>query len=70
MTIFLDYNATSPLRPEVKKAIMNLRVLDGMPVFEGEQINIGGNESYIAVCRKHFKQAMDEKHYSEREEND
>ena len=23
MTIFLDYNATSPLRPEVKKAIMN-----------------------------------------------
>ncbi len=23
MTIFLDYNATSPLRPEVKKAIVN-----------------------------------------------
>ena len=49
-----------------KKASMNLRVLDGVPVFEGQQINIGGNESYIAVCRKHFKQAMEEKHYSER----
>ena len=53
-----------------KKASMNLRVLDGVPVFEGQQINIGGNESYIAVCRKHFKQAMDEKHYSERQEKD
>jgi thymidine kinase len=39
-----------------KKAIMTLRIgPDGNPVLEGEQINIGGNESYISVCRKHFK---------------
>lgn len=37
-----------------KKAIMNLRLNDGKPVYTGEQIQIGGNESYIAVCRKHY----------------
>ncbi|MCS7463278.1 thymidine kinase [Paenibacillus doosanensis] len=35
-----------------KKAIMNMRCKDGRPVFEGEQIQIGGNESYLPVCRK------------------
>ncbi|MFE5323599.1 thymidine kinase [Paenibacillus sp. NPDC056579] len=35
-----------------KKAIMNMRCKDGQPVFEGEQIQIGGNESYLPVCRK------------------
>ncbi|HBE77004.1 MAG TPA: thymidine kinase [Firmicutes bacterium] len=37
-----------------KKAIMNTRLLDGKPVYEGEQILIGGNESYISLCRKHW----------------
>lgn len=37
-----------------KKATMNMRILDGKPVYEGEQIQIGGNESYIPVCRKHY----------------
>lgn len=37
-----------------KKAIMNLRVHDHKPVFEGEQIQIGGNESYYPVCRNHY----------------
>ncbi|MGX6961421.1 thymidine kinase [Vagococcus xieshaowenii] len=37
-----------------KKAIMNLRVSDGQPVYDGEQIQIGGNESYYPVCRKHY----------------
>lgn len=37
-----------------KKAIMNLRVHDQKPVYEGEQIQIGGNESYYPVCRKHY----------------
>lgn len=36
------------------KAIMNLRIHDGNPVYEGEQIQIGGNESYYPVCRKHY----------------
>jgi thymidine kinase len=35
-----------------RKAIMNMRCEDGLPVFEGEQIQIGGNESYMPVCRK------------------
>ncbi len=35
-----------------KKAVMNMRCKDGEPVFEGEQIQIGGNESYMPVCRK------------------
>jgi thymidine kinase len=37
-----------------KKAIMNLRFHDGSPVYEGEQIQMGGNESYYPVCRKHY----------------
>lgn len=39
-----------------RKATMNMRVSNGKPVYNGEQIQIGGNESYIAVCRKHYKE--------------
>ena len=35
-----------------RKATMNMRLADGKPVFEGAQIHIGGNESYLPVCRK------------------
>lgn len=35
-----------------RKAIMALRVENGKPVYTGEQIKIGGNESYYPVCRK------------------
>ena len=36
-----------------RKAIMNLRVDDsGKPIYTGEQIQIGGNDSYYPVCRK------------------
>lgn len=37
-----------------KKATMNMRVVDGVPVYTGEQIQIGGNEAYFPVCRKHY----------------
>lgn len=37
-----------------RKAIMNLRFHDAKPVYEGEQIQVGGNESYYPVCRKHY----------------
>lgn len=38
------------------KATMNMRVDDqGRPVREGRQVEIGGNERYIATCRKHFR---------------
>ncbi|XBS68259.1 thymidine kinase [Acerihabitans sp. KWT182] len=33
---------------------------DGKPVHEGQQVVIGGDERYVSVCRKHFKQAMAE----------
>jgi len=37
------------------KATMNMRIdALGNAVRHGEQIHIGGNESYIATCRKHF----------------
>lgn len=38
-----------------RKAVMNMRCKEGKPVFEGDQIQIGGNESYIPVCRKCYK---------------
>ncbi|MEM8867356.1 MAG: thymidine kinase [Verrucomicrobiota bacterium] len=42
-----------------KKATMNLRTTpEGKPIHVGEQIEIGGNERYIAMCRKHFHQAL------------
>lgn len=37
-----------------KKANMNMRVVDGKPIYTGEQIQIGGNESYYPVCRYHY----------------
>lgn len=39
-----------------RKATMNLRVDDnGQAIRDGEQFVIGGNERYVATCRKHFK---------------
>ncbi len=39
-----------------KKAVMNMRIDEnGNKITEGKQIEIGGNEKYISVCRKHFK---------------
>ncbi len=31
---------------------------DGAPVVEGDQVAIGGNDKYVSMCRKHFKQAI------------
>lgn len=42
-----------------RKATMNLRVgADGRAVREGAQVEIGGNERYMAMCRRHFKEAL------------
>lgn len=39
-----------------KKATMNMRINhDGEVVTEGAQVEVGGNEKYVAVCRKHFQ---------------
>ena len=34
------------------KATYNMRIVDGKPTTLGDQVLIGGNESYISVCRK------------------
>lgn len=36
------------------KATMNLRLANNEPVYEGKQFMIGGNESYLSVCRYHY----------------
>ena len=42
-----------------RKATMNLRVdAGGAAVLAGDQTEIGGNERYVALCRKHFSAAM------------
>ncbi|MHC8493377.1 thymidine kinase [Thalassospira sp. SM2505] len=43
-----------------RKAGMVLRVDEnGDPVREGAQVEIGGNDRYVPVCRRHFKDAME-----------
>jgi len=42
-----------------RKATMNLRVDEGgAAVLAGAQTEIGGNDRYVALCRKHFSEAM------------
>lgn len=42
-----------------RKATMVLRLTaSGTPVKEGAQVEIGGNERYVSVCRKHFKDSQ------------
>lgn len=44
------------------KATMVLRIdSSGRPIRSGEQIKVGGNESYVSVCRRHFKEGIAEK---------
>jgi len=39
-----------------RKATVNARIVDDKIVYNGLQVQIGGNESYVSVCRKHFKE--------------
>ena len=39
-----------------KKAVINARIMNGKISNQGEQIQIGGNESYVSLCRKHYKE--------------
>ncbi|CAO96626.1 thymidine kinase [Erwinia tasmaniensis] len=42
-----------------RKASRVLRVdQQGQPFKEGEQVQIGGNERYVSVCRKHYSEAI------------
>lgn len=42
-----------------RKATMNLRVdASGAAVKQGAQTEIGGNDRYVSLCRKHFSEAL------------
>lgn len=42
-----------------KKATMVIRkAADGTVQTSGDQVQIGGNETYISLCRKHFREAI------------
>ena len=42
-----------------RKATMNLRVdAGGRAIAEGQQTEIGGNDRYVALCRRHFTEAL------------
>ena len=42
-----------------RKATMNVRLgSDGYALREGAQVEIGGNERYVAMCRRHFNAAL------------
>lgn len=41
-----------------KKAIMNARYSGNRILYEGEQVVVGGNESYIALCHNCYKKGI------------
>jgi len=42
-----------------RKATMVIRQNDrGHPIREGAQVHIGGNETYVSLCRRHWREAM------------
>jgi thymidine kinase len=46
-----------------RKATMNLRIdAEGRAVTSGQQTEIGGNDRYVALCRRHFAAALAGQH--------
>ncbi|MDF1621443.1 thymidine kinase [Pseudothioclava nitratireducens] len=44
-----------------KKATMVVRLgADGQALRDGDQVQIGGNESYVSLCRRHWREAVGE----------
>lgn len=44
-----------------KKATMVIRQdAEGRTITQGDQVQIGGNESYVSLCRRHWREAMAE----------
>ena len=42
-----------------KKATMVVRKgPDGQAIIDGDQVQIGGNETYVSLCRRHWREAM------------
>ena len=40
------------------KATMNARLMDGKVIMEGPQVQIGGDLSYISLCRNHWRKGQ------------
>ena len=40
-----------------RKAVFNLRLVDGKPSFEGPQVELGADEKYVPVCWTHYRRA-------------
>jgi len=44
-----------------RKATMVVRMgADGKALREGAQVQIGGNETYVSLCRRHWREAVDD----------
>ncbi len=41
-----------------RKAILNMRIIDGVPTLSGEQIVLGGDESYAPACFACFQERL------------
>ncbi|MCR8549408.1 thymidine kinase [Salipiger sp. P9] len=42
-----------------RKATMVIRQdAEGTPVIDGDQVQIGGNETYVSLCRRHWREAV------------
>ena len=41
-----------------KKAIINTKIIDGKIITKGNQIHIGGNDTYKPLCRKCYKKIL------------
>lgn len=48
------------------RAVHNMRYLDDKPIFTGEQVQVGGNESYKPVCRKCYRKELNKSYQEER----
>jgi thymidine kinase len=45
-----------------KKATMVVRMgADGKAAREGAQVQVGGNETYVALCRRHWREAVEDR---------
>ncbi len=41
-----------------KKAVFNLRMVDGKGVFAGPQVQLGADERYVPCCAMHYREAQ------------
>ena len=44
---------------KTKKAIINAKIINNIIITEGEQVQIGGNETYRPLCRKCYKKILE-----------